>query len=567
MIQRHLTRRTALRAMLLTSLGLVGTATSAQAQLFGSPAPFTAPGSPATSPAPAPGNVVPATIPLGLPVASTTAAAPVSAIPTDGPAPEFRGLWVDAYREGFKTPAQVDRLLADARAANINALVVQVRRRGDSFYVRSLEPRTEDADLAPGFDPLAYLIERAHTPESPVQVHAWIITNTIWGSQNRPPVAPNHVYNQHGPAATGREDWLTRREDGATWSRGYFIDPGHPDAARYTTDVALNIVREYDIDGLHLDYIRYPERADGLSWGYNDTSIARFNARNARDGRPTGNDPLWSQWRRDQVTALVRGIYLGALAIKPQVSISTAVIPWGNGPLTDADWKAASAYASVYQDWRSWLEEGIVDQIMPMNYFRESAASQGAWFDRWVSWQRDHAYGRHVIPGVALYLNDPAESVSQIRRALAPDPAGARTAGVILYSYGATRAGTPDDAGTPRALSAEVWAALSQPSGANGANGGQPPFAARTQPPVTAWKAGNTSGSVLLRAPGLDGARVDLSGPKALGGETDGTGMFGALSVPPGRYAITIRPNNGLGPLRAAEVDVRSGTLAQLELP
>ena len=94
----------------------------------------------------------------------------------------------------------------------------------------------------------------------------------------------------------------------------------------------LNLVREYDVDGLHLDYIRYPERADGQSWGYNETSIARFNARNGRTGRPPSNDPLWNQWRRDQVTALVRGIYLGALAIKPEVKISAAVIPWGDGP-------------------------------------------------------------------------------------------------------------------------------------------------------------------------------------------------------------------------------------------
>ncbi|MCC6419373.1 MAG: family 10 glycosylhydrolase [Gemmataceae bacterium] len=559
--RRAITRRTALRALMLTSLGLVGTATSAQAQLFGGSTPFPATGGgPAAAPAAnqaapgAPVNPAPAITPLGLPV---TAAG-------DGASGEFRGLWVDAYREGFKTPAQVDRLIADARAANINALVVQVRRRGDALYARSLEPRAEDPDLAPDFDPLAYLVERAHAQEPRIEVHAWIITTTIWGNQNRPPASPAHVYNQHGPGATGREDWLTRREDGATWSRGYFIDPGHPDAARYTADVALNIVREYDVDGLHLDYIRYPERADGLSWGYNDTNVARFNARHAREGRPAGNDPLWAQWRRDQVTALVRSIYLGALAIKPQVKISTAVIPWGNGPATDADWKATSAYTSVYQDWRGWLEEGIVDQVMPMNYFRESAASQGAWFDRWVAWQRDHAYGRHVIPGVALYLNDPAESISQIRRALAPGAAGNRAAGVILYSYGATRAGTPDTGSTPRPLSAEVWAALTQPGAANG---GQPPFAALAQPPGVAWKSGNGSGSIILRAPGLDGARVDLSGPRTLGGETDGAGLFGALSLPPGRYAVTVRPSNGLGPARAAELDVRSGALAQLELP
>ena len=152
------------------------------------------------------------------------------------------------------------------------------------------------------------------------------------------------------------------------------------------------------------------------------------------------------------MTALVRGIYLGALAIKPQVKISAAVIPWGDGPRADADWQRTAAYTSVFQDWRGWLEEGIVDQVMPMNYFRDSAGSQAAWFDRWVAWQRDHAYGRQVIPGVALYLNDPAESVSQIKRALAAGPGDTRATGVALYSYAATRAGTPDDTATSRYL-------------------------------------------------------------------------------------------------------------------
>ena len=515
---------TALLALCLVGLGLAGAVPSAEAQLFGSPTP------------PFAGN---------------------------GPAPEFRGLWVDAYREGLKTREQVDRLLADARRANVNALLVQMRSRGDALYARSLEPRVEDPSLAAGFDPLAYLIERAHNDQPRVEIHAWVTTTVVWGSQTRAPADPRHAFNQHGPNATGRDDWLSRREDGTTWSRGYFLDPGHPDAARYLTNVMLNLVREYDVDGLHLDYIRYPERAEGQSWGYNETSIARFNARHARAGRPPGDDPLWNQWRRDQVTALVRGIYLGALAIKPEVKISAAVIPWGSGPTTDADWQKTAAYSSVFQDWRAWLEEGIVDQIMPMNYFRESA-NQGPWFDRWVAWQRDHAYGRQVIPAVALYLNEPSESVAQIKRALAPGPGDARTAGVALYSYAATRAaGDGDETVTARAQSAEVWSALTEPGPANG---GQPPFAGRTFPPGVAWKSGGGPGSVLLRTAGLDGARVDLNGPKLLGGETDGTGMFGALSVPPGRYTVTVRPSAPNEP-RAAELDVRSGALSEIEIP
>jgi uncharacterized lipoprotein YddW (UPF0748 family) len=426
-----------------------------------------------------------------VPAPGTSTATSTSTAPAGDSAGEFRGLWVDVYRDGLKTPAQVDQLLADARRANVNALLVQMRARGDALYSKSLEPRVEDPALAADFDPLAYLIQHAHDEQPRIEIQAWIVVTNIWGSQTRMPADPRHVYNAHGPNATGGDDWLSRREDGTTWSRGYFIDPGHPDAAKYTTDVALNIVREYDVDGLHLDYIRYPERADGLSWGYNETSIARFNAQNNRTGRPSGNDPLWSQWRRDQVSALVRSIYQGVLAIKPQVKISAAVIPWGDGPRTDADWQKTAAYSSVFQDWRSWLEEGILDQAMPMTYFRESAASQPAWFDHWVAWARDHAYGRQIIPAVALYLNDPAESMNQIRRALAATPDGARVAGVALYSYGATRAGGGDTGSTTRAQSAEVWAALTDSSST--ANGGQAPFASRVAPPGVARKPGALS--------------------------------------------------------------------------
>ncbi|MCC6179469.1 MAG: family 10 glycosylhydrolase [Chloroflexi bacterium] len=487
---------------------------------------------------------------------------PAAPLGIDGPAPEVRALWVDSYRDGFKTPQQADRLLADARRANINTLLVQVRRRGEALYDKRIEPRTDDPDLATGFDPLAYLIEHAHNDSPRIEVHAWVNTMSIWGSPDRAPADPNHVFNQHGINATGRDDWLTRREDGETYSVGYFLDAGHPDAAKYTVDVLLDLVRQYDVDGVHLDYIRYPERKDGFSWGYNATSIARFNAHNSRSGRPAANDPQWAQWRRDQVTALVRATYLGILGIKPRVKLSAAVIPWGDGPRTDADWKTTSAYTSVYQDWRAWLEEGIVDMVMPMNYFRESRPDNVTWFNHWLAWQRDHAYGRQVIPAVAIYLNSPSESIAQIKRVLALGPGGNRVAGVALYSYGVTQRGGNENDSTTPSQKAEVWAALTDPGAVNG---NQPPFAGRTVPPALAWKAAPDNGNVLLRAPGLDGARVDLSGPKAVAGETDGNGLFGILSLPPGRYDVTVSP--GSAQPRAAEIVVAPGTLATLDLP
>src|SRR5690242_4625287 len=74
--------------------------------------------------------------------------------------PELRAVWVDAFHDGFKTPQQVDQLVAWARAANLNALFVQVRRRGDAYFSKSIEPRTEDPDFAPNFDALQYLIDK-----------------------------------------------------------------------------------------------------------------------------------------------------------------------------------------------------------------------------------------------------------------------------------------------------------------------------------------------------------------------------------------------------------------------
>src|SRR3954465_577706 len=93
-------------------------------------------------------------------VAVGTGLVPVSAETLDPP--ELRAVWVDAFHDGFKTPQQVDDLVAWARRANVNALFVQVRRRGDAYYLKSFEPRTEDPDLTPGFDALQYLLDKAH---------------------------------------------------------------------------------------------------------------------------------------------------------------------------------------------------------------------------------------------------------------------------------------------------------------------------------------------------------------------------------------------------------------------
>jgi uncharacterized lipoprotein YddW (UPF0748 family) len=345
--------------------------------------------------------------------------------------PELRAVWVDAFHDGFKTPAQVDELIAWARSANLNALFVQVRRRGDAYYLKSFEPRAEDPDLAPGFDALQYLIDRAHQGPQRLQVHAWLATLPIWWQRDSPPQAPNHPFNTRGLSAGPDDTWLMYRDDGETWAGGmYYLDPGNPDVARYTTDVYLNVLRNYDVDGIHLDQVRYFE-GDALRWGYNPTSVARFNKRFDLDPatQPAPRDPNWTAWRRDQVTALVRGIYLQAKALKPNVAVTAAVVTWGQGPQTADDWERQPPYASALQDWRSWLQEGIVDYLLPMDYYRESA-QQGGWFDSWTQWQVSHTGMRGVVLGLGSYLNSADGSLAQLDRARALGALG-----VALYSY------------------------------------------------------------------------------------------------------------------------------------
>lgn len=384
------------------------------------------PARPSVQPSPA-ASVAPSAVPTLVPLPTGT--------PEALDAPELRAVWVDAFHDGFKTPQQVDDLLTWARRANLNALFVQVRRRGDAYYLKSFEPRAEDPDLAPGFDALQYLIDKAHQGPQRLQVHAWLATLPIWWQRDTPPTAPNHAFNLHGLQAAPDQTWLMYRDDGEAWAGNdtggiYYLDPGNPDVQSYTTEVYLNLLRNYDVDGIHLDQVRYYE-GDPLRWGYNPTSVARFNAEFGHDPtmQPAPSDPDWIAWRRDQVTALVRRIDTEAKAIKPKVAVTAAVVTWGRGPLTLSDWQRQAPYAAVLQDWQTWLRDGIVDYLLPMNYYRENE-EQASWFDNWTQWQVKYASKRGIVLGLGSYLNSQDGVFAQLNRARALGALG-----VALYSY------------------------------------------------------------------------------------------------------------------------------------
>jgi len=433
--------------------------------------------------------------------------------------PELRGFWVDAWHQGLRTRAEVDEVIQAARAARANALFVQVRKRGDAYCLSHYEPVA--SDVASGFDPLAYLIQRAHHETPRMEVHAWLVMLPVWASTN-PPSNPAHPFNRF-------PQWLSLNDSGASYDgSNHSFDPGNPEAADYLYRVALDVLRHYDVDGIHFDYIRFA----GNRWGYNPVSVSRFNAVYGRSGQPAYHDSAWSQWRRDQVTQLVRRIYASAVAIKPWCKVTAATITWGNGPTSESAWVSTSAYSAVFQDWRAWTEEGILDIAIPMCYYNHSNSTHRTYFNNWITWTKNHRYNRSVAVGLGAYLNTLSNTLTQIGLVRTPTAQGGYTDGVVFYSYAAPNV---DSSGNIQWYNPTAYTTFGN-------------YFGQWQPvPNLPWKTNPTTGIVMgvaLRGANLqplDRATVTLfrsSYSRSM--FTDGNGAFAFVDVPPGTYTLRV---------------------------
>lgn len=381
----------------------------------------------------------------------------VPAVSAAEPGPQWRALWVDAFNPGIKTPEQVEQLVADVQALNCNTIIAQVRKRGDAYFRKSIAPFTEDAEVPAGFDPLADLLSKAH--QAGIQVHAWVNAMTLWRATDAPPGNPQHLFNAHGPRQAGRANWLTCDEAGRNrFPVGYFLDPGHPDVADHLVRVVTDLARNYPVDGIHLDYIRYPElggKDEGgpQAVGYNPVSVARFNRVHGTTGLPARHDPAWNAWRRQQVTQLVRRMRAELLEVNPRVIFSAALIPWGDGPADEAGWEQTAPYSRVFQDWHAWRREGLLDVTVPMNYNDHARDDHRRFFANWLSFERGHRYRAQLIVGLGAYRNTLENTLTQVRLALEGTETAPPADGVCFFSYAAfRRAGGPTLADLKRVL-------------------------------------------------------------------------------------------------------------------
>ncbi|GHG03881.1 hypothetical protein GCM10017783_15530 [Deinococcus piscis] len=458
---------------------------------------------------------------LGQPTLAAPALAPAAA-PAAANTPDstqIRGLWVDGFGPGLKTAAQVKQMVDDAERMNINVLLVQTVRRADCFCLKSSLPAVTDKDLQPGFDPLAEVIRLAK-PKG-IKVIAWASVTGI-GNLSNLNTNPQHVYKLHGPQS--KDPWLAVRSDG-TWQEGNdaWLDPAIPAAAKYISDGLLSVVKNYDVDGIQLDRIRYPDSGD---WGYSAQSLARYALETGRRGKPGAGDEYFKAWKRDQVTGLVRRITVQAKAIRPELWVSAATIVYGSPP-APGDVKAfqsTAAYRNVMQDWPRWMNEGLLDINMPMNYKRETVPQQVQWYDGWNRFGRSVQGRGLTASGSSIYLNTPQDSAAQAQRAL---QAGV---GWVGYSYRTPTLAVYEDKQKAEAGREAVRQALAKTDLAKAVRFSGPP-------PHTRGLMGTVAGQDRL-----GGLKVELlQGEKVVATSvTDGGGFYGFMSIPAGETRIRV---------------------------
>ena len=519
---------------------------------------------------------------------------------------EYRAFWVDTFNTVLNNHADVVAVVNNAKAAKANAIFAQVRRRGDSWYLNSLEPLGDRTPIEPGFDPLQDLINEAHAVG--IEVHAFVIMSAIWGRAPNlfPPENPNHAFNLHGGfnAATntiipGPNNWLTRTllPDGGTITyqghrigSDFWIDFGHPDAAKYTADVIDHLVKNYDIDGLHLDRIRYPELSitgqtpsTGTNIGYNPISVERFQRHYnipAGSPPPAQNNPDWNQWRRDQVTNVVRQVYLNAIAVKPTLKVSGSLIAFGGIGATESAWNSAEAYWRVYQDWRAWTQEGIIDIAMPMVYKAEHTATIRPQYDQWDAWLRGHLYNRAGVMGQGAFNNAIEGTLRQTRRTLTPASGQTNLSGIIFFSMATSNIAVANNpfaipvGNTPARSFAEFASGLTTGKSVNGLTlyepaGMTPIFNDSAPIPTFSWKVAPTRGHMRGEARRPDNTPLDtatvaienLDTHATTTTATNGNGFFGAVDLTPGSYRAQTEEfyycfNVSFGTVANAELDV-----------
>ncbi len=504
----------------------------------------------------------------------------VPAIAATDPA-EYRMSWVYGFNSEFATPSATTTTVNTLANNNFNVIVPEIRKNGDAYYNSSYEPLA--SDVSAGYDPLADILTKAHAKN--MQVFGWIVTYRIWGKGLTAP--PTHIWTLH-------PEWALIDNTGKNYVGSYHnLDPGVPGVENYIVGIVKDVVTRYPtLDGFNFDYIRY----DSTAVGYNTISKARFHAEYGVDPPTSTASPYWanwSTWKRKQVTDLVKRCYLEAIYINPQIKMSTDTIGWmGGNPNTD--FTGTRCYSEVCQDHKKWMEDGIIDLDILMNYKRDwtglllpptysykgyAFGNQQADHRNWSDWLSSiqTTTGRHTIDGIGGYMNILPGILAQWGYSRA------HGVGLGMYRYGF-------------GVGMEDTAAPGMPVFNTGTNvvkaGSETTYYSTVKAqmfknpapvPDMLWKTSPTKGYIFGQVtdpavnPATDPAfqnwiyqgTVTLTGPYPSTAtqttSTDATGTYGFLGVEPGEYSVSFS-KTGYSPITGISASVTVGLATKLDV-
>ena len=308
---------------------------------------------------------------------------------------EFRAAWIATVDNiDFPTKrtltadeqkAELAAAVALAKRLRLNALIFQVRPATDAVYASKLEPWSEYLTGQMGrpqtFDPLAFLVEEAH--KQGILVHAWF----------------NPYRALHPSGKTMSADHVSKRKPGIVrrYGRYMWLDPTEPEAQRHSLGVILDVVRRYDIDGVHFDDYFYPYAEKGEK----GNNIDFPDAANWEKYKHGGGKLDRGDWRRSQVDKFIETVGREVKRVKPHVMYG--ISPFGIWqPMPERQIVGFNAYAELYADSRKWLQDGTVDYLAPQLYWETGRPNLSfpvllAW------WKEQNPKRRHIWPGIATY--------------------------------------------------------------------------------------------------------------------------------------------------------------------
>ncbi|MFA4837862.1 MAG: family 10 glycosylhydrolase [Candidatus Neomarinimicrobiota bacterium] len=283
------------------------------------------------------------------------------------------GLWI--VRNQMTDKKNIDRFVEFASLNGFTDLFIQVRGRGDAYYRSEIAPMADRLNGS-DFDPLDYALVMAHA--NGLKVHVWLNVYLLWSSDDRPKNR-EHLFWKHPEwcaiDANGIRDIdRSANEFRKNGTEGIYLSPLVPEVRLHLIQIVSELVQKYPIDGVHLDYVRYPKN----TYDFNEQARFRFKQK-------SGVDPIllsisnksfyagwddrvleqtmddWSEFRREGINELIRGIRESLTATQKPVKLSTAVKP-----------DPVEAKNHFFQDWETWLKNDWIDFAVPMNYARNA---------------------------------------------------------------------------------------------------------------------------------------------------------------------------------------------------